>query len=431
MKNLRGTIIAIIAFLALSATCHASDQVSTVLAPLSTERITILTGDKAVMALGQNDGVIKGDVGSIAADESEAAKGAFIGQCAVIKSGYGSAICEMITIKKEAEPGDKIFFERVTYTDPNLYPVAIALLSDVVEPYEPYKQLNLMVYGIFDERNDVTGLSEILKGEITGIFSQTKRIHMVDSSEFKDLIFYPGAGRDVFQFARNKMKKADIDVLLLGKYLSDGQTVTLTMTQLSAGGADKSWRFSFPQATYADSLTRIVLSAQEETQVENYPCSIFVKGNTARLRRANEKAEVIQHEADGNAFTELSLKRSDFNVVSPVDIKVRIDDAVVLQGPTDGLTVPVSPGSHRVVVSFRRGYFFDESLVYTSQKEVVKEIGLDFHRIKNLSIDIDLSPLFERDAIGLKVVEPAGREKQVVEPIRRVESGKTVEVFKD
>ena len=142
MKTLSGTIIAVIAFLALSATCQAVDQVSAVLAPFSTERITVLTGEKAVMALGQKDGVVQGDVGSIAIEKSEAAKGAIIGQCAVIKSSYESSVCEMITEKKEAEGGDKIFFDRVTYSDPNIYPVAIAMLSGIVEPYEPYNEVN-------------------------------------------------------------------------------------------------------------------------------------------------------------------------------------------------------------------------------------------------------------------------------------------------
>ncbi len=283
--------------------------------------------------------------------------------------------------------------------------------------------------GYSTSRTTITGLSQMLKGEITNIFSQKKRIHVVDSKEFKDLVFYPGAGRDVLQFAKNKMTKSDIDVLLLGKCSSDGKTVTLAMTEVSKGGADKTWQFSFSQPKYAD--TRVILPAQAETQVQNYPCSIFIKGDTARIDKTVEKADIIKREADGNAFTELGFKRTDFNIVSPVDVKVKIDDAVVLQGPADTVTVPVSPGSHKVVISFRRGYFFDDSLVYTSQKEVVKEIGLDLHRAKNLSISIDLSPLFGKNAIALRVVEPAGMQKQTIEPIPRVEWDKTVEVFKD
>ncbi len=411
----------------------AADKVSSVLAPLSGERIAIVTGEKAFTALGLKDGIIKGDVGFIAPDQGQAAQGAYIGQCAVVKDGAALSVCEVITLKKEITGGDLVFFDRVTYSDPNVYPVAIAMLSDIVQPYEPYKPLKIMVYGIFDEQRAITGLSEALKGEIRHIFSQKKRIQVVNSAEFKDFVFYPGAGGDVLQSVRAKMQKSDIDVLLLGKYSFDGQTITLNMTELSLKGPDKSWQFSLPGAGYADSLARVVLPPQEETQVETYPCYIFVKGGTAKVVKPNERIDVIRHEADGNAFTELSLKRSDFNIMSPVDIKVKIDNAVVLDGqvPAAPLSVPLSAGTHRVVVSFHRGYFFDESLVHTSQKEVRKEINLELHTVKNLSLDVQLSPLFGQDTIAVKAFERIGKQQQVLRPIRRVEWDTTIETFKD
>ncbi len=77
----------------------ASDKVDAVLVPFSTERITILTGEKALTALGLKEGVVKGDVGLIAADKDEAARDSFAGQCAVVKFGPGSSVCELITQK--------------------------------------------------------------------------------------------------------------------------------------------------------------------------------------------------------------------------------------------------------------------------------------------------------------------------------------------
>ena len=446
MKNPYGPIIAIIVCLTISATSFAADKASpnsatffdadkvgSILAPLSGERIAIVTGEKAFTALGLKNGIIKGDVGLVAPDQEQATQGAYIGQCAVVKAGAGSSVCEVITLKKEITGGDLIFFNRVTYSDPNVYPVAIVMLSDIVEPYEPYKPLKIMVYGIFDEQHAITGLSEALKGEISHIFSQKKRIQLVDGAEFKDFVFYPGASADVLRSVRAKMQKSDIDVLLLGKYSSDGQTITLNMTELSAKGAGKSWKFSLPGAGYTDSLAKVVLPPQEETQVETYPCYIFVRGDTAKVLKANEKTEVIRHEAEGNAFTELSLKRSDFNIMSPVDVKVKIDNAVILDGqvPAAPLSLPLSAGTHKVVVSFHRGYFFDESLVHTSQKEVRKEINLDLHTVKNLSLDVQLSPLFGPDTIAVKAFERIGKQQQVLKPIRRVEWDTTIETFKD
>jgi hypothetical protein len=444
MKKSRGPIAVIILCLLFSTASYAkkkelppalaafaAEKVSSVLAPLSRERIVILTGEKGTAAVGLKDGVIKGDVGQVAAGLDQAAEGTYVGQCAVTKAAISSSICEVITLKREVEGGDTIFFDRVRYSDPDVYPPAITMLSEIVEPYEPYKQLRVMIYGIFDEGNQVTGFSQGLRNELVSIFSQKKRIHVISSGEFKDFVFYPGAGPEVLEFAKTKMKKANIDVLLFGNYRSNGQTVNLSMTRLNLDGGPKTSVFSLPQAKYAESLARVAVPAKEQTQVLTYPCSIFVKGNTARFDKANEKALVIKREADGNAFTTSALKKSDFNIISPVDVKIRIDGALVLQGLVDRLTVPISAGTHQIVISFRRGYFFDEAPVYTSKKEVVKEIGLDLRQTRNLSMSVDLDPLFDRNNIGVRIVENAGKQKQMIEPIPKIQSDRTVEVFKD
>ena len=321
MKSLKIPIISIVIGLFLSGPSFAGEKVSpvppallskvsSVLAPLSNERIAILTGEKALTGVGLKDGIIKGDIGFIAADQDEAARDAFIGRCAVVKAGPGSSVCELITQKKEIVGGDKIFFDRISYTDVDIYQMAIAMLSDVVEPYEPYKQLRVMVYGVFDEKNSVTGLSDWLKAEITNTFSQKKRIHVVDSREFQEFVFYPGTGPDVLEFAKAKMKKLGVDVLLFGKYVADNQNISLTMTELSTDNPAKVWRFSFPEIRYTELASQTILPAREETRIHDYPCSIFVKALTAKFDKTNDQADVVRQEAEGNAFIELGLKRS-------------------------------------------------------------------------------------------------------------------------
>ena len=88
-------------------------------------------------------------------------------------------------------------------------------------------------------------------------------------------------------------------------------------------------------------------------------------------------------------------------------------------------------GVHRVAVSFRRGYFFNESLLYTSQRVVTREALLDLTRPDNLVIDIRINPLFSPDAIGLDVRERVDDRREVMKPIYRVQSQKTIEVFKN
>ena len=246
----------------------------------------------------------------------------------------------------------------------------------------------------------------------------------------KDVVFYPDASKELLEFVRTRMKQKGIDVLFFGRYASEGQAVTLSMTRMAKEGADKTLQFPLPAGKYEETMDRIILAPGKETSVESYPCSIFVTSKTVRLQK-DEKFELIKQEAEGNAFIEMNLKKSDFNLVSPVDVTIRIDDTIAMHGAGREQTVTVSPGIHRALISFRRGYFLNESLVYTSQREVVKQIDLDLHKVTNLSMDINLSPLFEGDAIDLKVVDCVNKVKKVVRPIPRVDSDKTVEVFKD
>ena len=131
MKNIPVLILMLLAFAALSCPCFALDPVRGVIAPLNTERVTITQGEKAVVNVGQRDGVVKGDIGSVRADRGGAPVAA-IARCAVTASSYRSSVCEVINDKKEIDPGASIFFDPVAFTDATLYPVTIAALSHVV-----------------------------------------------------------------------------------------------------------------------------------------------------------------------------------------------------------------------------------------------------------------------------------------------------------
>ena len=131
---------------------------------------------------------------------------------------YRSSVCEVIDNKKEIDPGSFIFFDPVVFTDATLYPVTIAVLSHVVESYEPYKRLRVCLYGIFDDENAKTGLSEVIMGEFSRVFGQKKRIELVDKSALKELIFYPDSEKALIEFVQKSMKTADIDALVTGAY---------------------------------------------------------------------------------------------------------------------------------------------------------------------------------------------------------------------
>jgi hypothetical protein len=62
---------------------------------------------------------------------------------------------------------------------------------------------------------------------------------------------------------------------------------------------------------------------------------------------------------------------------------------------------------------------------------VTREALLDLTKPDNLLIDIRINPLFLPDAIGLDVRERVDSRREVITPIYKVQSEKTIEVFKD
>ena len=145
----------------------------------------------------------------------------------------------------------------------------------------------------------------------------------------------------------------------------------------------------------------------------------------------HELGQLIREESAGNPLVERVLRQTVFNVLGPVEIKVKVDDEIMAISEKEEQRVSLPNGVHRVVVSFKRGYFFNESLLYTSQQVVTREALLDLTKPENLLIDIRINPLFRADAIGLDVRERVDSHRQVLKPIYKVQSEKTIEVFKN
>jgi hypothetical protein len=91
----------------------------------------------------------------------------------------------------------------------------------------------------------------------------------------------------------------------------------------------------------------------------------------------------------------------------------------------------LSTGTHAMATSFRRGYFFNETLLYTSDQEVIKEAVLDLTKDRGLVIEIGISASLQKDPINLAIYQPTERKRQVLKPIYGIESDKTVDVFSD
>jgi hypothetical protein len=190
MKN-RWFLILAAAFIAASSSPGlAAPPVSAVIAPYSSERVTIASGERGVVTVGLKEGIIKGDIGWVTPDAGGAPYAA-IARCAVTHSDYQSSVVETIEAGREIDAGMPIFFDRVVPADPTLYPVTIGVLSAVVQPYAPYRHLRVCLYGFFNDKDAVTGLSEAVTREFAGVFAQKKRLTVLPRSALKDLVFYP------------------------------------------------------------------------------------------------------------------------------------------------------------------------------------------------------------------------------------------------
>ncbi len=146
----------------------------------------------------------------------------------------------------------------------------------------------------------------------------------------------------------------------------------------------------------------------------------------------DEKAALVKFEADGNPFIEYSMKRDDFNILSPVDIVVKVDgETFRLSSEKPQQLVTLTKGTHRVSTSFRRGYYFNENLLYKSKNLLTKEALLDVSKSTSILVDLSVSPVPDKQPVTIQVFDRVGKERQLIRPIRRLQDDTTVETFKD
>jgi hypothetical protein len=425
MKTFPVVTLSVLVVLSLCPFVLAADVVEGIVLPVSPEKIEVAAGDNLIVTLGEKDGIIKGDIGSIVVKGSDTV----IGQCAVTSSGYQSSICDIIKARHEIEKGNIIRFPRTSPGDPTLYPFALQALVNIVEPYQPYKHLRVAIYGIYDDRNMITQLSQHIVDEFENLFGQKKRIQIVDKKLIKDTIIYPDDS-ELRHLARTAAKRANLDVLVIGKYSVNGNKMHLTLTNINRAGSDNIVRYIIPIENKHETLASATISGPfERTHVERVDCTIWTKAIPYQPRK-DEKWFLLKQEAADNPFLEGHLKGVDFNLLNPVEISITIDDEV-LPAPARPAQIQLSKGVHRVVVSFKRGYFFNDSLLYTSKQEVRKEAFLDISKKNNIILEVQLNPLFGKEMIALNAYEHAERERQIIKPIYRVQTEKTIERFKD
>ena len=238
------------------------------------DRLDLSLGDKVILSLGRSLGVAKGDIAKIARRDADDPLSNASGQCAVIETDETSAVCEIIRSRMEMHTGDVAFLKSVkAYADAAFYQLALRTLQSAVNPYAPSRKLSVYVYGIFNENNEVTGLSERIRREIVEVFRQKSRIKLAESSATMEA-FYPTDDVHWVSDVRQFMKKANIDVLVTGSYQIQGDKVMISIYKIDLSRDDR--KIDYPVAVqdgYAQLASEVRVPYQEISKKEQVFCT--------------------------------------------------------------------------------------------------------------------------------------------------------------
>ena len=395
------------------------------------ERLNLSRGDRLVINLGRSTGIIKGDYGRITkADAIDPS--VTVGRCAVVEVREAGLLCEIYQAKGEVEVGDRVFFKALSFApDAALQEVAIAFLNSVVAPYEPSKQVSVYVLPVYDDANNVTGLSQRMRKQLIDALAQKSRISLSQESSLKELILYPDDDMAWVWDARDALKKAGVDVLIVGRYRIEAGQIHVSLFKVDKNFDDRHIAMKVPLNKGLESMAaQVVAPYRKMEKKEPVTCWLFVRPQMFTPVK-EEKQQLMKAEAGGNPFIAANLKRVDFNILSPVDVVVQVDGQVVDFKNRDQQSVSLKQGMHRVSASFKRGFFANESLLYTSEHAFTKEILMDLSRSKTIGIEIAVNPMQEKGPITFNVYAPVERERQVLHPIYRVESDRVLETYRD
>ena len=245
-------------------------------------------------------------------------------------------------------------------------------------------------------------------------------------------VFYPTDDMHWAGDVRQFMKKANVDVLITGTYGIQSDQLVVSIYKIDLRGEDKRMSFPVPvQGIYGQLASQVRVPYQQIAKKEQVFCYFMLKP-FAYTPVKDEKAALIKFEADGNPFTEYSMRRDDFNIISPVDVLIEVDgDAFSLSTRRPQQLVRLTKGTHRVSASFRRGYYFNENLLYISRNLLKKEAILDVSKSTSILVDLSINPLPDKQPITIQVFDRVGKERQLLRPIRKLADDTTVETFKD
>ncbi|MCK9227718.1 MAG: hypothetical protein PHT96_02160 [Syntrophorhabdaceae bacterium] len=395
-------------------------------------KFKMLIGDKAFTNLGSRMGVIKGDILTIysAADK---AKSDPIGRCAVVQVNDTGSICEIIEMSREIGK-DAVALKKVAYDDALLYPSLFTLLSKVVEPYPPEKKIKVYIYQIFDENHNVTEFSQKVRKEMVRVFFQKKRIVSAGRLISPALSAYlPGEYDEYNKTIEDYLRKDNIDVIISGAYKVMGDKVQISYYKIDKNYEDIIVDTVVASQPYTATAAKVVIPYTEKKKEQIIKCDVIFKPVQYRTQSRDERNEIVAAETRGNPVLEYTLRRSEFNIVMPVDFTLTVDGNTVKFDKSAELSIPLTTGEHQITASYSKGFYFNDTFLVAlpEQNMVRKSAIISVDRPEDIVLEIEANPLPKRENLSFNVYRKTTRSSTIVKPVLTRETAKPVEVFKD
>ncbi len=296
------TVLILCLAICFSTNCLAKDMNRGQIVGNLDEKVKLMTGDKAIIDLGKNNGVIKGDILNIYKPGDTKLYNP-IGKCSVVEPNDSTSICEIIKIYNNEIGKDVVISEKLSITDPNLFPAIFQLLTKVVEPYEPYEKITVYVHNIYDEQKNITSFSEKLQKEINKVFFQKKRIQSAGMNVSQSLFAYlPEEYAESNQVIKEYLKKDNIDVLIAGTYKIRGDKIELSLYKVDKEWEDIAVDAKLNAASYANVTSNVVTSYKPIRKEKNIVCDILYRPVHHKVSIRDERNSIIDVECSSQGF---------------------------------------------------------------------------------------------------------------------------------
>lgn len=426
-------LFTIIIFVFASIQCFGAEYIKGNIVSNLEKKLKIAHGDKAIITLGSIHGVIKGDIMSIA-NPADVNLVNPIGRCSVQKTFESTSICEVFKIAQEIETGQVVYMKKLEFHDPNLFPGIFRMLNNLVEPYAPYKEISVYIYNIFDENRNITRFSELLKNEIKFILAQKKRVKFISDDVGKIFTAYsPNELSEKNRVIEGYMKKDNIDALITGQYEVKGGNVLITLYKVDKNWDVSKWQGTISGASYGNLMTAVAVPYSPIKKEQGVMCN-FVFKPVRHMPLKNEKQDYIANAAHNDPFLLYNMKRVDFNVVSPVEFKVKVDNDVMDFEKQNEYKLLLMTGKHEITASFKTGFYYNETLMFTSPNECKgckKTVLLQLDKDAEVTVEVIADPLYGKENIDFNIYTKVVTSKPVLKPISRTEKIVPLETFKD